>query len=85
MKGKESKSKRTRAKVSKPEAPAEEAPKAAPAKKVEKMSLSTWTSLMISAKKLRPEQRREIEIFMKKQNLSEMEEKEKFDKAYSRF
>lgn len=89
MKGKESKSRRTRTRASEEEPKSTESKestqKSSPKKKETKMSLTSWIGLMISAKKLRPEQKKEIQIFMKKQNLSETEEREKFDKAFSRF
>ena len=81
MKSKESKSRKKNE-----EAPEETLEK--PRKTLEskpKMALTSWFGLKLSEKALRPTQRLEIEIFMKKQGLSEMEEKEKYDKAYSRF
>lgn len=53
---------------------------------IEKVSLDAWITMKMSEdKNLKPSQRRELEVFMKKQELSPIESRKKYDEAYKRF
>lgn len=48
--------------------------------------LDDWLNLkMAQDKKLRSTQRRELEVFLRKQGLSDFEESERYEKAYNKF
>lgn len=54
-------------------------------KKIEKVELKVWINRKIQERRFRPEQLREIEIFMKKQNLKDQDEIEKYEEALKKF
>lgn len=50
------------------------------------ISVGGWISLkMAQDTKLRPSQRRELETFLKKQGLAEVENAERYEEAYKKF
>jgi len=52
----------------------------------EKVRLDDWLNLkMAQDKKVRSTQRRELEVFLRKQGLSDFEESERYEKAYNKF
>ena len=51
-----------------------------------KVAMDIWISLkMAQEKRLRPEQRKELKVFLSKQGLTDIEDAEEYEKAFLKF
>ncbi len=82
----ESKKSRSKKKAEKPQKEASEAKVEMKKKSSEKVSKTAWMRNRLKAdRRLRPEYIAALEVYLKECGLGDMEDKEKYEKAYSKF